>query len=73
MGKYFLNVGYSADLFVNSLFGGRRYQTISARIGLAKHNPVAEAMGDLLDACERNHVEDSAKFYEQLKAVIPHG
>lgn len=33
MRSYIINVLYALDLLVNALFGGERYQTISARWG----------------------------------------
>ena len=60
---------YNVDRAVASLFGAPPQETISSEIGRHKNNPAAEEAADVLDAIQKNHVENAVIHADRLDAA----
>lgn len=70
MKAYLWNIAYAVDLFVNAVFGGERYETLSARWGkIGGHVPVWYLVCRMLHWFDREHCEKSAARHAKIKAA----
>ena len=69
MKKRLINFLYNIDRSVASLFGAPPQETISSEIGRHESNPVDEEAADVLDAIQKNHVENAVLHADKLDAA----
>lgn len=71
MKKYLFGLALALDLLVNAIFGGGRYQTISARWGEAHTRVWLWKWGSkFLNLFQKNHTEIEHAKYEKIKGII---
>lgn len=68
---YLLNILYALDLLTNALFGGERYETISARWGRSSTKVWLFYWGcQFLDRLQIKHCETAAENYARIQAAL---
>lgn len=71
MRRYFWNLLIALDIFVNAIFWGERYQTISARWGESNTKVWLWKWGSIfLELFERNHTKLEREKYDKIKKII---
>jgi hypothetical protein len=60
---------YNVDRAIASLFGALPQETISSEIGRHESNPIDEAAADVLDAIQKDHVENAVIHADKLDAA----
>jgi hypothetical protein len=66
MKQYLYDVASSFDVFINVLLGGKRFQSISARL-YTRGDIISRWIRKLLDTIDEDHCSKAYKLYKNLE------